>query len=59
MSRALIESLYADVFSRTSAPEMLEQLNAKLAPGWESIGDYAGAKKTRDSSARNCAASVG
>jgi predicted ester cyclase len=48
MSRALIESLYADVFSRTSAPEMLEQLNVKLAAGWESIGDYTGAKKTRE-----------
>ena len=48
MSRTLIEGLYANVFSCTSAPDLVERLNAKLAPDWESIGDYTGARKTRE-----------
>ena len=48
MSRALIEDLYANVLSRTAAPELVERMNARLAPHWESIGDYSGATKTRE-----------
>jgi predicted ester cyclase len=47
MSRTLIEGLYASVFSCTSAPDLLERMNARLAPDWESVGDYTGARKTR------------
>jgi predicted ester cyclase len=48
MSKALIENLYVNVLSRTGAPELTERLHATLAPDWESIGDYTGARKTRE-----------
>jgi len=46
--RALIEGLYREALSRTSAADLQEQLAKRLAPSWESIGDYTGAKKSRE-----------
>jgi predicted ester cyclase len=48
MSRGQIEGLYAQVLSRTSAPDLTERMAMYLAPGWQSIGDYSGAAKTRE-----------
>lgn len=46
--RALVESFYREVLSCTTAPDLTERMSRALAPGWESIGDYSGAKKSRD-----------
>jgi predicted ester cyclase len=43
-----IRFLYGEVFSATTAPDLASRLARVLAPAWESIGDYSGAKKTRD-----------
>ena len=46
--RALVEGFYRDVLSKTSAGDLSERMSKALAPGWESIGDYTGAKKNRE-----------
>jgi predicted ester cyclase len=46
--RAIVESFYANVLSKTASPELEPNLERVLAPGWESIGDYSGAKKSRE-----------
>src|SRR5262249_29719629 len=46
--RNVVESFYRDVLSHTAAADLTERMARTLAPGWESIGDYSGAKKTRD-----------
>ncbi len=46
--KALIEGLYRDVLSETKAQDLTERMSRVLAPQWESIGDYTGAKKSRD-----------
>ena len=45
--RAVVESFYA-LLSSLSAPDVPGRAAKVLAPGWESIGDYSGAKKTRE-----------
>jgi predicted ester cyclase len=47
-NRELIEGLYREVLSKTSAPELHERMSQHLAASWESIGDYTGAKKSRE-----------
>ncbi len=43
-----VRFLYGEVFSATTAPDLAARLGRVLAPAWESIGDYSGAKKTRE-----------
>ena len=44
----LVQSLYTQVLSQTSAPDLTERMARVLAPSWESVGDYSGAKKSRE-----------
>ncbi len=44
----LVQSFYAQVLSSTTAADLAERMTQALAPAWESIGDYTGAKKNRD-----------
>jgi predicted ester cyclase len=53
--RVVVEGLYRDALSRTSAPDLQAELEKRLAPSWESIGDYSGAKKSRDAFAAQLA----
>lgn len=46
--RELVQSFYSQVLSCTSAADLTERMSQRLAPTWESIGDYSGAKKTRE-----------
>lgn len=45
--RAVVESFYT-LLSSLTAPDVAGRAAKVLAPSWESIGDYSGAKKTRD-----------
>jgi len=45
--RAVVESFYT-LLSNLTVPDVPGRAAKVLAPGWESIGDYSGAKKTRD-----------
>ena len=45
--RVVVESFYT-LLSSLSAPDVPGRAEKLLAPGWESIGDYSGAKKSRD-----------
>jgi predicted ester cyclase len=47
-AQSLVRFLYDEVLSHTGAPDLTERLARVLAPGWESIGDYSGARKTRE-----------
>lgn len=47
-NETLVTGFYADVLSQTTAPDLTERMSRTLAPGWESIGDYSGAKKSRE-----------
>jgi len=44
----VVRSLYSEVFSKASAPNLSETGNKILAPNWQSIGDYNAKAKTRD-----------
>jgi predicted ester cyclase len=46
--RAVVEGFYVRVLSSTTAPDLTERMSQALAPNWESIGDYTGAKKSRE-----------
>jgi len=46
--RALVESFYSEVLSCTTVADLFERMAQRLAPSWESIGDYTGAKKSRE-----------
>jgi predicted ester cyclase len=45
---SLVRSFYSRVLSATSSPDLAERMSQALSPSWESIGDYTGAKKTRE-----------
>lgn len=45
---ALVRSFYEQVLSNTTAPDLNERMSQTLAVSWVSIGDYSGAKKTRE-----------
>jgi predicted ester cyclase len=47
-NRAVVEGFYVRVLSSTTAPDLTERMSQALAPNWESIGDYTGAKKSRE-----------
>jgi predicted ester cyclase len=47
-NRTLVESFYSRVLSCTTAADLMERMALALTPGWESIGDYSGAKKSRE-----------
>lgn len=47
-NRQLVESFYRRVLSDTTAPDLPARLAECLAPGWESIGDYSGLRKSRE-----------
>jgi predicted ester cyclase len=47
-NRAVVEGFYGRVLSGTTAPDLTERMSQALAPSWESIGDYSGAKKSRE-----------
>lgn len=47
-NRAIVEGFYDEVLSATTAADLTERMARALAPGWESIGDYTGAKKSRE-----------
>lgn len=46
-ARSLVQSLYDQALSQTTAPDLPERLALALSPVWESVGDYAGAAKNR------------
>ena len=45
--KAMVEGFYT-LLSNLSAPDIAGRAAKILAPNWESIGDYSGAKKSRD-----------
>jgi predicted ester cyclase len=47
-NRAIVEGFYAEVLSATAAADLTERMAKALSPAWESIGDYSGAKKSRE-----------
>jgi steroid delta-isomerase-like uncharacterized protein len=44
----VVRAFYAEVLSSTTAADLTERMSMALSPSWESIGDYSGAKKTRE-----------
>ena len=44
----VVEALYSQVLSGTASPDLPSRVEAVLAPGWQSIGDYASPAKTRE-----------
>jgi predicted ester cyclase len=46
--RAIVEAMYARFFSAGGAPDIAVEGERLMAPGFESIGDYAGKNKKRD-----------
>jgi steroid delta-isomerase-like uncharacterized protein len=51
-NRALVTSFYSEVLSQTTAADLTERMAQRLAPSWQSIGDYSGIAKTRDEFAK-------
>ena len=47
-NEALVRSFYERVLSSTTAPDLAERMAQALSPAWESVGDYSGAKKSRE-----------
>lgn len=47
-NQEIVRFFYDQALSATSAADLPERLARVLAPGWASIGDYSGARKSRE-----------